>query len=151
LILGNETIIHEQVCEVITAPAMASAAFRKVWDAATAALDDGLAGELTWTPKKRTRSLEQNALMWVLLGDIAKQTDWHGIKLSDEEFKDLLTAGLVQSKVVPNIQGTGFVILGRRTSKMSIKEMNDLIILIETFGIERGVKFSADPKKYYKC
>ncbi|WP_043617743.1 recombination protein NinB [Chromobacterium violaceum] len=96
--------------------------------------------------KVSKRSAEANALMWVRLHELAEQTDWHGIKLSAEEFKDLLSAGLAKSKVVPNIDGTGFVIVGQRTSKFSVKQMNDMIILIEAFGSERGVRFSADPR-----
>lgn len=88
-----------------------------------------------------TRTLEANALMWVLLHELEIQTDWHGIKLSSEEWKDLLSAGLVKSKVVPNIDGTGFVILGQRTSRMSKREMGDLLELIYAFGVERGVVF----------
>ena len=93
--------------------------------------------------KPATRSLEQNAAMWAALSDLSNQTDWHGIKLSPEEFKDLLSAGLVKSKVVPNIEGNGFVVLGQRTSKMNKREMGDLLDLIFAFGNERGVKFTA--------
>ena len=93
------------------------------------------------TISEPTRNLEQNALMWVLLHELEIQTDWHGIKLSAEEWKDLLSAGLVKSKVVPNIDGTGFVILGQRTSRMSKREMGDLLELIYAFGTERGVVF----------
>lgn len=88
-----------------------------------------------------TRTLEQSAKMWAMLTEISNQTDWHGIKLSPDEFKDLLSAGLVKSKVVPNIEGNGFVILGQRTSKMSKREMGDLIELITAFGVDRGVVF----------
>lgn len=91
------------------------------------------------------RSAQANSLMWVRLGELAEQTDWHGRKLTAEEFKDLLSAGLMQSKVVPNIDGNGFVAVGQRTSKMSIRQMNDMITFIEAFGAERGVRFSADP------
>ena len=94
------------------------------------------------TVSEPTRNLMQNALMWALLTDLAEQTDWHGIKLSPDEFKDLLSAGLVKSKVVPNIEGSGFVILGQRTSKMSKREMAELIELILAFGTQRGVVFS---------
>ena len=94
-----------------------------------------------------TRNLEQNALMWALLTDLSNQTDWHGVKLSPDEFKDLLSAGLVKSKVVPNIEGNGFVVLGQRTSKMSKREMGDLIELITAFGIERGVVFGDEPQR----
>lgn len=96
---------------------------------------------LVVTIQEKTRSLESNALMWVLLQCLERQTDWHGIKLSAEEWKDLLSAGLVKSKVVPNIDGTGFVILGQRTSKMSKKEHSDLIELIYATGAEMGVNF----------
>ncbi len=95
--------------------------------------------------KEPTRNLEQNALMWALLADLSNQANWHGIKLSPEEWKDLLSAGLVKSRVVPNIEGNGFVILGQRTSKMSKREFADLITLIQAFGAERGVVFSDAP------
>lgn len=94
-----------------------------------------------------TRTLEANAKMWAILAEIADQTDWHGIKLTADEFKDLLSAGLVKSKVVPNIEGNGFVILGQRTSKMSKREMGDLIELITAFGVDRGVVFGDEPQR----
>lgn len=99
------------------------------------------------------RNLEQNALLWALLANISEQVPWHGIKLSSDEYKDLLSAGLVKSRVVPNIEGNGFVILGQRTSKMSKREFADLITLIQAFGDERGVKWSApeiEPPEGYR-
>ena len=92
--------------------------------------------------KPATRSLDQNAALWAALSDIANQTEWHGIKLSPEEWKDLLSAGLVKAKVVPNMTGDGFVILGQRTSKMTKRQMGDLLDLVYAFGTERGVKFT---------
>ena len=88
-----------------------------------------------------TRNLEQNAKMWAMLADLSEQTDWHGNKLNPEEWKDLLSAGLVQSKVVPNMTGNGFVILGQRTSKLSKSQFAALIELITAFAVERGVIF----------
>jgi hypothetical protein len=94
------------------------------------------------TISEPTRSLDANAKMWAMLAELSAQTDWHGNKLNPEEWKDLLSAGLVQSKVVPNMQGNGFVILGQRTSKLSKSQFAALIELITAFGVERGVKFS---------
>jgi len=54
------------------------------------------------TPK--TRSLESNALMWVLLGELSAQVTWHGQKLSAEEWKDMATAALKNQKVVPGMR-----------------------------------------------
>jgi hypothetical protein len=91
----------------------------------------------------RTRSLDQNAALWPALADISQQTDWHGIRLSPEEWKDLLSAGLKKTRVVTNIEGNGFVILGQSTSKMGKREFSDLLDLIHAFGNERGVVWSA--------
>jgi hypothetical protein len=89
-----------------------------------------------------TRSLEANAKMWAMLSELSAQTDWHGMKLNPEEWKDLLSAGLVQSKVVPNMEGNGFVILGQGTSKLTKSQFAALIEFITAFGVGRGVVFS---------
>lgn len=88
------------------------------------------------------RTLEANALMWKLLQCLENQATWHGNRLVSDEWKDLLSAGLVQSKVVPNLTGNGFVILGQRTSKLSKSQFSALIELIYAFGSENGVVFS---------
>ena len=94
------------------------------------------------TIKEPTRNLEQNAKMWAMLGDLETQCDWHGNQLYAEEWKDLLSAGLVQSKAVPNLTGNGFVILGQRTSRLTKSQFAALIELIYAFGAERGVVWS---------
>jgi len=80
--------------------------------------------------------------MWANLEDIAQQVIWYGQKLDKQEWKDVLTAGLKKQKIVPGIEG-GFVVIGARTSKMSIAEMNELIELTTMFGAQQGVKFRA--------
>lgn len=92
--------------------------------------------------KEKTRSTEQNARMWALLTDVSRQVDWYGQKLTPEEWKDVFSASLKKQKAVPGLDG-GFVILGQRTSKMSVREMADLMTLIEAFGADKGVRFSA--------
>lgn len=87
-----------------------------------------------------TRSLEQNSLMWASLVDVANQVVWHGRKLTSEEWKYVFSAVLKKQEAVPGIDG-GFVILGNSTSKMSVKEMAEMIDLIHAFGAEHGVKF----------
>jgi hypothetical protein len=80
--------------------------------------------------------------MWANLEDIAQQVVWYGQKLDKQEWKDVLTAGLKKQKIVPGIEG-GFVVIGARTSKMSVAEMNELIELATMFGTQQGVKFRA--------
>ena len=88
------------------------------------------------------RSLNQNRMMWANLEDIAQQVVWYGVKLTKDEWKDVLTAALKKQKVVPGIEG-GFVVIGARTSKMTVPEMTELIELSKAFGTQQGVKFRA--------
>ena len=81
-------------------------------------------------------------MMWANLEDIAQQVVWYGVKLTKDEWKDVLTAALKKQKVVPGIEG-GFVVLGARTSKMTVAEMTELIELSTAFGTQQGVKFRA--------
>lgn len=87
------------------------------------------------------RTLDQNDKMWACLTDISRQVNWYGEKLTPEEWKDVLTAGLKKQKAVPGIDG-GFVVLGAHTSRMTKAEMAELIELILAFGAEHDVKFS---------
>ncbi len=93
--------------------------------------------------KERTRSLDQNALMWELLTSLSKQLQWpiNGKMqtLSPEDWKDTLTASLHQeNRITQGIRG-GFVMLGRSTSKMTVHQMTDLIDLIYAFAAEQDV------------
>lgn len=88
-----------------------------------------------------TRTLEQNALMWPLLHDLSQQVNWYGNRLTDEEWKDVMTAAIKKQKVVPGVDG-GFVVCGQRTSKMGKKEFSDLIDVIYAFGGQQGVQWT---------
>jgi hypothetical protein len=107
-------------------------------------------GALVVTVKPETRSLEQNARLWAMLTDIADQVIWHGRKLSPEEWKHVFTAALKRQDVVPGLDG-GFVVLGLSTSKMTRREMGDLQTLMEAFGSERGVIWSAVEGCEWQC
>ena len=114
-------------------------AVREAWEWAKPLL---LAGhKIRWSAATETRSSAQNALMWSCLSDIAKQVDWHGQKLDEEAWKDMATAALKRQRVVPGIDG-GFVVLGQRTSKMTIQEMTEVIDFLHAFGDDKGVRWS---------
>ena len=111
-----------------------------VWQFVKAASMAGHKLEVTVRPAKR--STEQNRRLWAMLADISCQVDWYGRKLTPEEWKHVFTAALSKQDVVPEIDG-GFVVLGKSTSQMSKSEMSDLQQLMEAFGVDKGVKFSA--------
>lgn len=91
-----------------------------------------------------TRSLEQNALLWSRLHDIAQQVEWHGRRLDAESWKHVFSSSLKRMDVVPNLEGTGFVALGLSTSRMTKRELGDLLDLIHAFGAERDVSWTLD-------
>lgn len=89
--------------------------------------------------KERTRSIDQNSLLWALLTDVSRQVEWYGRKLAPEDWKHVFSSALRKQDVVPNIEGNGFVVLGQSTSKMGKREFSDLVELIYSFGAERNV------------
>jgi hypothetical protein len=91
--------------------------------------------------KRSKRSLPQNDLMWSRLTEISRQVQWYGASLSPDDWKDVFTASLRTSRVVPGIDPGSFVVLGLRTSDMSAEEMGNLLDLIDAFAAERGVTF----------
>lgn len=88
------------------------------------------------------RSTDANAMMWGLLTDVSRQVEWHGQRLAAEDWKEMFSAALRRQRVVPAIDGQGFVVLGQRTSRMSKSEFSDLLELILAFGAEREVQWS---------
>lgn len=94
------------------------------------------------TMQPPTRSLEQNSLLWALLTNISSQVVWHGRKLDTESWKHIFSSSLKKMDVVPNLEGNGFVVLGLSTSKMTKREMNDLIDLITAFAVEHEVNIN---------
>lgn len=92
--------------------------------------------------KASKRSLPQNSRMWAMLTDVAQQVVWHGVKLTPDCWKLVFLDALKRElRLVPNLDGTGFVNLGRSSSDLSKEEMSDLIELIHAFGAEHGVVF----------
>ncbi len=86
------------------------------------------------------RSLPQNNKMWPLLTDIAEQVFWHGVKYSKEDWKDLITDLVAETKnqerrQAPGITG-GYVRFGHRTSQMRKSEMVEIIEAAYWFGTE---------------
>ena len=97
--------------------------------------------------KASKRSLPQNDRMWAMLTDIARQLPWHGLSLKPDDWKLIFLDALKRElRAVPNLDGTGFVNIGRSSSALSKAEMTDLIELIAAFGSEHGVQFRDDER-----
>lgn len=99
------------------------------------------------TFQEARRTTDQNARMWAMLTEVARQVKWHGQRLSADDWKLVFLSALKQElRIVPNLDGTGFVQLGRSSSDLSVAEMGDLIDLIAAFGAREGVTF-AEPER----
>lgn len=95
--------------------------------------------------KAAKRSLPQNDRMWAMLTEVARQLPWHGVKLRPDDWKLIFLDALTRElRTVPNLDGTGFVNLGRSSSDLSKTEMTDLIEVIFAFGAQHGVIFADD-------
>lgn len=104
--------------------------------------------KVTCKPPKRT--LEQNAKMWPMLNDLSEQVEWFGRKLTDEDWKDVMTASLkTEIDMVPTVDRKRFVILGLHTSDMEKAEFSELIEFMYAFGAEQGVVWSEPSKQAY--
>lgn len=92
--------------------------------------------------KEAKRTLPQNDRLWAMLTEVAMQCPWHGVKLTADDWKFIFLDALKRElRMAPNIDGTGFVNLGRSSSDLSKSEMSDLIELIMMFGAQHGVTF----------
>lgn len=93
--------------------------------------------------KATRRSTDQNSKLWAMLTEFSQQLPWHGVKLRPDDWKLLFLDALKRElRIVPNLEGTGFVNLGQSSSDLTKAEMSDMIELMFEFGSRHGVKFS---------
>lgn len=90
--------------------------------------------------KRGKRSVPQNSRMWAMLTAVSEQLVWHGMKLSPEDWKLVFMDALNRElRIVPNIDGTGFVNLGTSTSRLTKAEHSDLTMIIEAFAAKHEI------------
>ncbi len=99
------------------------------------------AGPVVVTLSRPTRSSVQNRLMWAMLRDVSKQVEWFGEWLTDDDWKNMLTAGVVKQRAVPGVDG-GAVMIGQSTSAMNKPQFSELIDFIRYFGDSKQVQWS---------
>ncbi len=88
------------------------------------------------------RTVPQSDKMHAMLTEVAEQVLYHGIKLGVDDLKLVFIDGLKREmRLVPSLNGDGFVNINRSTSKLSKDEMSNMIELIYAWGAEHGVMF----------
>lgn len=92
------------------------------------------------------RSIDQNSALWAALGDIARQRDYHGLKLTADDWKILFLDALDrETRMVPNLDGTGMVGIGRSSSSLSKEEFSGLLSIVYEWGSRNGIEWSDKP------
>lgn len=91
-----------------------------------------------------TRNLDQNARMWAMLSDVARAKP-EGRHWTPETWKCAFMHSLGhQVKFCEGLDGSGPFPLGFQSSRLSVKQMADLITVIEEYGSRHGVVWT-DP------
>lgn len=95
---------------------------------------------------KATRSDLQNDKLWPVLRDISRQVEWvvdnQAVYMGEEDWKTVFSAALTKHlRVARGVDG-GFVMLGTRTSSMSVEMFSNLLELALAFGTEHNVRWS---------
>ena len=90
------------------------------------------------------RGVDQNAVLWGLLDDFAKQvTHVNGQKYPKEAWKMAMMHHLgIEAGFMPSLDGSEIVPLGYRSSQLTRSQMRDLLTLVEAEGAARGVVFT---------
>lgn len=92
--------------------------------------------------KPPRRTLEQNALMWTLLGEVAAAKP-EGRSLTPDVWKALFLHALDHTqRFEMALDGKGMVPVGFRSSKLTKEQMSALIDTICEYGARHGVEFS---------
>ena len=96
------------------------------------------------TVGEATRSLDQNAAQWPILQAFADQLQWcvdgEMVWMTDEEWKDVLTAAFLQETVrlARGLNG-GIVMLGARTKKFKVSQFSEWLTFLHATAAARDV------------
>jgi hypothetical protein len=121
----------------------AKTSIRHNWEKITNALDSGK--YLTMEIKLTSKSREQEEKYHAMINDIAKQAQHLGAKWSSEDWKRLLVdqylreVGEVQSKIIPNLDGTGIVQLGFQTRKFTKEQASEFVEWLYAWSGNNGI------------
>ena len=87
------------------------------------------------------RSDDQNRKLWAMIADIREQKPDHfGPGMDADDIKQVFMSSLFKElRMARNADGDGFVPIARRSSKLSVRQMADLITLITAWCDRNGV------------
>jgi len=89
----------------------------------------------------RQRNTDQNAKFHAMVSGLAESRKWAGEYISPEDWKRLLIAAWERTqgrapRMLPALDGSGFDVVYRRSSRLSKEEMSDLIEFAQAFMVK---------------
>lgn len=104
-------------------------------------LDRAASARMRVTFQEQKRSDAQNAAMWSLLTQIARQRPVHnGVKMTPDLYKSVFMQALgCEAVMMPTLEGDGFFSIGHRSSDLAKQEMSDLIELMLAWTAREGL------------
>ena len=94
------------------------------------------------TIREATRNADQNARMWAMLSDVARAKP-EGRRWTPETWKAAFMHSLGhQVLFCEGLDGSGPFPVGFRSSRLSVRQMADLITSISEYGDRHGVQWS---------
>ena len=97
--------------------------------------------------REATRNADQNARMWAMLSDVSRAKP-EGRMWPPETWKSAFMHSLGhQCRFAEGLDGSGPFPIGFRTSRLTVRQMADLITVIAEYGDRHGVRWS-EPNPY---
>ncbi len=97
--------------------------------------------------REATRNSDQNARMWAMLSDVSRAKP-EGRMWPPETWKAAFMHSLGhQCRFADGLDGSGPFPIGFRTSRLTVRQMADLITVIAEYGDRHGVRWS-EPNPY---
>lgn len=110
---------------------------------------DGAADGFVVNVKAPSRNNDQNARMWEMLSDIARSAP-EGRKWTTDAWKAAFMHSLGhQVQFCEGLDDSGPFPMGFRTSRLTVRQMADLITVISEYGDRHGVQWS-EPERECK-
>ena len=91
--------------------------------------------------KEPTRTLDQSAKMWAMLGDLSKQKAGGFVATPDDWKAMTMHACGYECQFLQGLDGRPFPI-GFRSSRLTVRQMADLITWIMAYGDEQGIRWT---------
>lgn len=84
----------------------------------------------------------KRATAWAWDAPVGTRIEWKAPKPTPDDWKLVFLDALKREvRIVPNLDGTGFVSLTKSSSDLSKQEMSDLLEIITAWGVKNGVVF----------